>query len=353
MKKHYCYIDLLKFIAIYFVILIHNYSCSTDFIINNDFKVYFAYSFRLFIEGVLIFVFVNGFLLNNKNLDLTKNIKKIFKIFSLIIFWSIIYIIFFSILNHENINFKHIISNVLLTDISNKYSGILWFLQNLICLYLIYPVLTVCKEHNKKVYNYIFIVVIMFTVGSNLIHLFLQMISAILHMNNITQWIEKFINMYNPISNGYFILYFMFGSYAFDNIEIIKKNKKKIYVLGAFSIVIPILYGIIYSNITIQTYSNNFNYSTIFMMMFILFMFTLSLNYKVKLGIISKYINFVGSNSLGIYFFHIIVIRVLKNYFVINSFIMVLLYSLFVLVISSFLTYIMSKIPILKKCIRL
>lgn len=353
MKKRYCYIDLLKFIAIYFVILIHNYSCSTDFILNSNFETYFAYFFRLFIEGVLIFVFVNGFLLNNKNLDLTKNIKKIFKIFSLIIFWSIVYIIFFSILNHESISFKHIVSNVLLTDISSRYSGILWFLQNLICLYLIYPVLKVCKEHNRKVYNYIFIVVILFTVGINLIQLFLQMISAILHMNNITQWVEKFISMYNPISNGYFILYFMFGSYVADNIETIKKNKKKIYILGIVSIVIPILYGIIYSRITMYTYSSNFNYSTIFMMAFVLFIFTLSLNYKDKLGIISKYISFVGTNSLGVYFFHIIVLRVLSNYFIANSFAIVLLHSLLVLIVSSFLTYIMSKIPLLKKCIKL
>lgn len=352
MKKHYEYIDLLKSVAIFFVILIHNYGFNTDFIVNGGFNTYLAYFVRLFIEGVLIFVFVNGFLLSNKQVDLKKHLIKIFKILFLVIIWSIFFVVIFSFINHEIINFKHIVSNVLLTDITSKYSGILWFLQNLICLYLIYPVLKVCKENNKTVYNYIFIVVMIFTVGSNLVKLILQIVSAICHMNNITNWIGKFIESYNPVSNGYFILYFMFGGYVAENIKLVEKYKKKIYIGGICSMIVPMIYSVICSKITTNTYYNNFNYNTIFMMMFVLFIFTLTYNYKFKTNFLKKYICFVGKNSLGIYFTHVIVLKVL-NIYLINESWYILLNSCLVLFISSILVYVISKIPILKNFIKI
>ena len=66
-------LDLLKVISIYFVILIHNFYVDVDYIVNNNVETYLSAFIRLFIEGVLIFVFVNGFLLLGKKLNFSKH----------------------------------------------------------------------------------------------------------------------------------------------------------------------------------------------------------------------------------------------------------------------------------------
>ena len=158
-SKRFDYIDLIKAIAIFFVIMIHNYKASVDFVVSPSLKTYISFIVRLMIEGVPLFVTVNGFLIINKRLDLRKHIKKIMKILLIIFIWSLIYIIIFS---KGNISAKEIIHNILTVDINNEYSGILWFLQNLITLYLLYPILNIVHDNNKKVYNYFYGVLIAF-----------------------------------------------------------------------------------------------------------------------------------------------------------------------------------------------
>lgn len=76
-------------------------------------------------------------------------------------------------------------------------------------------------------------------------------------------------------------------------------------------------------------------------------------NYKGKIDIIRKIICFIGQNSLGIYFVHIIVTKIMHNYFIFNSLIGTLVYGFVILSISAFLVYGISKIPILRKIIKM
>lgn len=54
-KERYDYIDLIKAIAIFCVILIHNFKAPFDFISNPKPSAYLGYMIRLIIEGVPIF----------------------------------------------------------------------------------------------------------------------------------------------------------------------------------------------------------------------------------------------------------------------------------------------------------
>lgn len=354
MKKiRYYNIDLIKVIALYFVILIHNFNSNVNFMLDGSIEVYLSYAIRLLIEAVPIFVFVNGFLLIGKKFELKKHIKKIIKIFSLIFIWSIIYILLFSLIDGHNINLKHIISNVLITNISSPYTGILWFLQNLICLYFIYPLLKLAYDKDKSIYNYIFIIVAFFSVGVNFINLILQLITNIFKMNNLTNWINIFLGNYNPLSNLYFIFYFMLGGYVHDNIDKIKKYKKILLISALIGSISIIIYGIWYSNLIGYFYSSNFNYNTIFLTIFIVGIYTATINYEGKNKYTSKVIEFCGKNSLGIYFIHIVVTRILAKYIFFQSLGLTLLYGILILIISSIFTYILTKIPYIKKIINI
>lgn len=129
--KRYAYIDLIKTIAIIMVIILHSGLLKTDFMTLKSVKSVIQYAIRIISEGVPLFVMVNGFLLLHKDkFELKKHLKKILKIFILLILWSIIYIIIETILMKGQFSIGLIFKNVLTTDINNKYTGILWFLQN-------------------------------------------------------------------------------------------------------------------------------------------------------------------------------------------------------------------------------
>lgn len=348
-------IDLLKIIAIYFVILIHNFYVSNNFIVNNTFESYTAFIIRLLIEGVLIFIFVNGYLLIDKELDLKKHLKKILRIFILIIIWAVIYSIILPIVFNDNVSIKSIITSVLETKIGHRYNGILWFLQNLIMLYLIFPLIKLVHDKDKKIYNYFFILVAFFTVGINLIMLVSQYVFNILKMYNITNMLIDFISRYNPISNGYFILYFMLGGYVKEYKDKLLNNKNKIYILSIISIIIVSLYGIFYSKRLGYLYSSNFNYNTIFMVFIVIGLYVLfnQINFNKLPKWLINLITFLGNNTMGIYLLHYICSKVFIKFFEINTLIETLGFSLLILVISSILTYIFSKIPYINKIIKL
>ena len=135
-RKRYDNIDLLKFIAIFMVITLHVPLYFTDFIKTQNIENFIQFSFRLISEGVLIFIFVNGFLIINKPFDLKKHIKKVIKVFFIMIFWGIINVIVFSLIRNETLSINKIIKETLNLKFTHLYSGHLWFLQNLICLYI-------------------------------------------------------------------------------------------------------------------------------------------------------------------------------------------------------------------------
>lgn len=183
-KKRYDNIDLLKFISIFMVISMHIPLFFTDFINTHSINCFVQFGLRLISDGVLFFIFVNGFLLMNKTFDLKKHIYKIIKIFLIMILWGVINVVVKSIIRQENISLFKIISEVLSIKLPHPYAGYLWFLQSLISLYIIFPLLKIVHDNNKKVYNYFAITIIIFSVGINFVDIICQLIGKLTNIDN-------------------------------------------------------------------------------------------------------------------------------------------------------------------------
>lgn len=357
-KERYANIDLLKTMAIFMVIVLHSGLLHTNFFIIKSSASYIEFAIRLIMEGVPIFVIVNGFLVINKKFDLKKHLHKILSIFILLIVWSFIYVIISSLIYNTTINIKNIFLEVITTNISSKYTGILWFLQNLIALYLLFPVLKVLHDNDKKIYNYLFIVVTIFTIGMN----FFSLINNIIEIK--TSWkglkyLLSYISKFNIITNGYFVFYFMLGGYIFENRNKLKlgnNNKKVIAIIaiGALAWLFAIIYGICLTFIQKKMINDNYNYSTVFLCLTIIGLYCLTSNYKNTGNIINRIIESIGKNSLGIYLIHMLVIRGLKIIqFPYNLFIQRLGFSLLVFIISYVIVIFIKKIPYVSKIISL
>lgn len=354
-NKHFDNIDLLKFIAVFSVVLIHNFYANGNFLLEKNFETIITFLIRQFIEGVPIFIAVNGYLIINKKFDLKKHLHKCLKIFILIICWSFILIIATGIINNDAFSFKMILSNIFLTNISNKYTGILWFLQDLLTIYLIFPVLKTLHDKDRKIYDYLFIIVIITTIGYNVVNIMSKLICSFFGMKLLPGMIAKFLSTYVPFNKGYYILYLMLGGYLFEYKEELKRyfNKKKIIMVLAINTLLIFIIPYTISKKTNIYVGNNFNYSTLFLFVHIIMLFIITEKYNDKKNIICRIIKSISQNSLGIYFIHIIVTRILGQYIKFKSIGLSIIYSIFIMIISWIISAIIKKIPYIRKLVEM
>ena len=357
-KKRYDNIDLLKFIAIFMVITLHVPLYFTDFIKTQNIENFIQFSFRLISEGVLIFIFVNGFLIINKPFDLKKHIKKVIKVFFIMIFWGIINVIVFSLIRNETLSINKIIKETLNLKFTHLYSGHLWFLQNLICLYIFFPIIKIVHDSNKKVYNYLAITMIFFSVGINFLNSICQLICKLSNIENLSAMILNNFNKINPYINNVFLCYFIIGGIVFEKKNIFENKKNVFYavMLGLISWIIAIAFGYTMSKLNNKTYTENFNYNQIYLIITIIGLYALSTLYINKNNnLLNRFITSVGKNTMGIYLIHCIILEILKKYINIwnASFFQRFVISFDVLIISWLISIMIMKIPNVNKILKI
>lgn len=355
-KKRYANIDLLKTIAILMVIVVHSQVFNTNFISNFQISSIFQYALRIVTEGVPIFILVNGFLLiNKKEFDLRKHINKTIKIFLLLILWSLILTISIKLIWKEPLNINEIIKNIFATDINNKHTGVLWFLQNLIALYLIYPILKITYDTNKKVYNYIFVVLLINTILVNMLSLISNIIETQIPFTYINV-LNNYISKFQILTNRNFLIFFMLGGYLYENKEKFaeKKVRYKWIIIGIISWIIALVYAIIISKLQGKIYPDNFNYNTAFMLLIMIGIFSMTIKYQDNNRWYNKLIKCISINSLGIYFLHIIIIRLINElYTETNTILFKISKVVITLILSLGLTLIIKKIPKAKEIVEI
>ncbi len=276
---------------------------------------------------------------------LIKHIKKMIVFF---IFWSTIYCIIYNIIGqifikHESIDMIKIIVSL----IEGHYH--LWFIYLIIGLYLIVPLLRLwVNDDNKKYVEYFLLLSIIFTyiipqiidIGSNYSSLFE-------HLNDV---LEKYLQLEYV---GGLTTYFILGWYI-HNYDI--KNKKLIYVFGFIDLLISIIgtYVILSTNTgkTLQMYGN---LSVNVLLQSITVFIIIKDKFKNIQNKSNKLINSISKYSLGIYATHTLIIATM--YEILEKInIDLAIINIPIVFIASFLlsylcSFILSKIPVLKKIV--
>ena len=247
------------------------------------------------------------------------------------------------------ITIEGLIHSILKTNISNPYNGVLWFLQSLLGIYFLYPILNYLYINKYELFKYLFIIVAIFTIGINSIVILNNIISTFFHTEYLNELVF-FINQTNPFKLEWFLFYFMFGGIIYKNLNFLKQKRLLFILLGLISFLLAFGYGYYMSINLKQVFQEWFNSNSLFMTIMILGYFALTINYENKNNIFNKLITSIGQNTLGIYLAHFIFLFIAWNYKIV-TFIDKLLVFTFVFFASYTLTIILGKIPILKKLI--
>lgn len=343
------YLDVLRVIACLSVIMIHSSTkyveteiCTFNFWIGNLFDSFAR-------VGVPIFVMISGALLLDKNYEFTtkKLINHITKLIIFFVCWSALYCIASKIIiplfvTHEPLNLIEIIGSL----IKGHYH--LWFVYLIVGLYLIVPLLRLwVKDENKKYVEYFIILSVVFTfilpqiisIGSNYHTLFAYLDYAIEH------------NLQLNYVAGY-TTYFILGWYI-HNYEM--KHDKLIYLLGSFGFIITVVGTYLLSATTgkaIQLYDNlSFHIlcQSVAVFTFIKAKYIHTVNKENRL------IRAVSDRSLGIYAIHAMIVSIMYNVLEKFNFDYAIVAIPLVFIVSFttsyFISYVLSKIPLLKKIV--
>ena len=354
-KEMYHSLNLLKAIAIYFVLFYHDFFANFNILESKDFSVYCNYFLRTILSCcVPLFFFVNGALLLNKKLDIRKHIIKIFKIVIITVLWAIITIILSMFIKQEFLTPKEILS--IIWHWKAGWVNHLWFLQAVVVIYTFLPLIKGAYDKEKSYFYFFFVMVMVLTFGNIFLSMVINVFEFVIHKNYLHQINFNFFNGFNAFRGiyGYSLGYFMIGGLCFANKERFMSKKMRI---ACFCIPISMLGLMIYGLIISTSENKAFDvvwdgYDSIFTLINVLAIFILSLLYKGK-GKIENIITLIGQNSLGIYFVHVFlgaIFRPLYTQFVFSDNIIVnAIYILVILLLSLGFCLIMKKIPVIKK----
>jgi surface polysaccharide O-acyltransferase-like enzyme len=355
-KEKFDFIDLLKAIASYFVIIYHFNYIDIDFLKKAGAFQYFNYYITTILPiCVPIFFLVNGaLLLNKRELNIKRHILKIVDFVVLVIVWAVITYVIMSFLYHERIVLADIIKSIYI--LKQGWTNHLWFLEALVVLYIFYPLLYTAFNQNRIHFYFFFVCAAILTLGNTLIVDVATIISYVSNQFTCKDLNKNFFSAFNTfqVLYGYSIVYFMLGGLMIYYKE--HFNSTRLRIIAAFTIPLAMglqfLFGVITSKRQNEIWDCVWHgHDTLFTLLMVVSLFILLLRYKHQ-GLPGKIIAVIGQNSLGIYFLHIIVAEltspILFSNTSANDFFTNGLRALLILAMSLIITIGMKKIPILK-----
>lgn len=346
-------LDLLKAYAIFVVISLHTGLWNYDIVACSEISVLAQYAFRLLAEGVPIFLIVNGFLLFRKNeFVLNKHLSKMGKILLLLILWAVL--LTFSGYYLKGgvgwIGITRVFQSILSVRLGAENVGVLWFLVYLLQTYLIFPILWKIYKSDFKLYMYIFTVVAIFAVGINT----LEVIRDVMFLETDVTVMNEFIDFFarfTPFGYVWYIYYFMLGGVLWYYYDALRAKRIPLFVASAISWLLLFGFGIVMSRSLGFVYRPSGNFDTIFAQVWLIGVFVFASSLSIKGKAPSSVISEIGKNTMGMYFSHFIFIELFSNFMTRNTFVERLGFYFVVVICSFSFSFIISKIPGMKKLI--
>lgn len=358
-KTRFEHIDLLKTIAIFFVVVFHGSLYSVDLFSDKTVSNRILYYFNTILStGVPLFFFVNGYLLLNRPLDLKKHIRKTTKLIVLVVLWALILMPIYVLLAREPFSIRTIVMSILNMSIPWAMN-IYWFVGALVCIYIFFPALKALFDMNKRAFMIFTVACAFLTFGVVLINQLLGILSTV--SRNLPSTINyPLFTMFNPFfgNYGYTLVYFCAGGIFFefeDSLIAISKGKRTAASATGilFSCFLLFVIGLYYSiRIDEEIWDVVWNgYQSVFTLINVICIYVLSLSFQKDIPLIRE----ISRNTLGIYFIHELLIRSTRPWIFEISFLcnlpFNLVYAALIVILCMLLCLGLKKIPVLRNLV--
>lgn len=354
-SKYILYLDVLRIIAILAVILLHvsNISFFNTQVLKSNSFYSSSVLYCLSRVGVSLFIMISGvtFLNPEKKVSLSYLGKKVLHIFICLVCWLTIYDIFALLCRHERIYFGFV--KVILSDLINYKSYYfgnyhLWYLYMIIGLYIVTPIVRLFVKHaNKELLMYTFCIWFFF---SSCLPLFLKF--DCFHFLNIFDAIDI------PVITGLVGTYVL--GYYLHKIDFKKKWRYTLYGLGILSFFLMTIGTIFLSKRSGRATEVLFDNISCFVIIMSSSIFVLIKTFISNKKFSTKMIFLIKKISgltFGMYITHEFFIYYTNSYSygfpldytLSNTAVRIVIVTIFVAGSSLLFSYLISKIPLLKK----
>lgn len=357
-KARIAWVDFIEALAIFFVVLYHGPLYQWNFQSPEaPLTSVFYYLFNgILSTAVPLFFLVNGYLLFSKPLNPKKHFYKTIKLIFLTLAWEVITTGLYAWFDMKPTSIRNWASIV--WHNWELWTPHLWFMQSLVCIYILLPVLKLVFDHNKKVFIYLIGMIALLTFGVTL----MEEVRTILNINFADTLVlteRGHLSMMNPFAGikWWTLVYFGLGGLIFcyrDKIMQVPTKLRNLASIGGIIVNCILLFGlgVFYSRRAGTTWDIVYDaYGTIFTLCNTLCIFLLGLNYTAN----NKFITMVSRNTLSIYFIHMIIIHFTCSRAAPLIKLMIftlptsLVYSFAVLGVSLMIGLLLQKLPLLKK----
>jgi surface polysaccharide O-acyltransferase-like enzyme len=344
-------IDIIRFIAIFMVILLHctgfPYHFTNTSITNMDIVNWFSTNVYAAVGmfGVPLFVMLTGALLLNPNRE-DEPLKVFYKkrldrIALPFIFWTVIYFAWtFTVLG------KPLTLLSIMQGLSNGAFAHLWYLYLLMGLYAITPILRVLVKHlDRKLFAYLLVLWFVGTALTPAVHVFLPELNYHPYTFILLDWVG----------------YFLSGAYLLEA----NMRRSRVYLIVLLGLVGTVVGDWLLTGTMGERYTGFFHSyvsPTVILGSAALFLalIALDLNRLRKYKVSNRLIHWVSQNTLPIYLIHMIVIVTLISTSVFGIWLNSLThtplidapaFAVVVFAVSSAIVFILKKIPYIKKLV--
>lgn len=299
--------DILKTIAIFFVVMQHNNlynNTMAEAIICHPF-IYIA---------VPIFFMVNGALMLGGDFSLKKHIKKTLILIAVVTAWRGIYLGLAAAGGsiHADITVKEYLEYFIFEalKIGNCSAAHLWFIKELIPIYVVFPLLYYAFHQGKEGKTFLKIL----TVFLFIVTFFMTEIKAgtdiIAYFSGKPISDVTILKKYQPFTSPEYLVYFILGGLIGNDFpEALEKRPKLTKILSACGVVIGMaaitgMRYLYFGDITNFVNALPSAYRRVAVLLTAVSLFVLLRGIKTSKKIISAPFNFIGSFTLGIYYLH-------------------------------------------------
>lgn len=270
-------------------------------------------------------------------------------IFFDLIIWAVIIILTSCITMGfpDDFTVRTFLTYMLETGLGAKYTGVLWFLEYLLGVYIVYPVIWSAYHNDFKIFKAFFIVATILLPGIDCLKLFNDFI-AIYSKTTLISEVVSFITKFSVINEEWYLYYFCLGGMLYHYKAKLKEKMFLFLLAGIGGWILACAFGYFMSVKLGHVYNDTFNSGSIFMVIIVVGLFAVSQNFEGDKNIITKIICDAGQKTFGIYVTHIIVIRALGHICPVMNFGTRIVILILTFVICYLFTTLVSKIRPIK-----
>jgi len=355
------YYDAIKVLALYLVCIYHYNHLHSNILDQQDLATYANYFLKGFSSmAVPLFFMVNGALLLNRSYELGDHLRRTFCLYVLVLAWSFVSLVGFMPIYGYSYSVQGFIRDLLY--LRPSVSDHLWFLQTLISVYLLFPLVKeVYDSSNRKLLYLLCLIFFFFSFGNLLLNVLVNVTGFVSGFSTLRNDGFDFFPLINPFGNYFYaFLYFIVGGLLAERISKsrIRISNWLLFTSFLVSSLLLFLYGVLMTSSNHELYDTVWNGYTSLMTLIMsvsAFLFLSKIDYKNER--INQTLTVIGANTLGIYLVHRFVGATITPYFrhfSLSSVLAINIFYGFLILLSSLLVVlILKRVPLLNMAVDL